>query len=58
MEPEIVYRIALERIATLRPAGDIDTAKGTRALVKEMETTALAAIATVSAQKESRDAHA
>lgn len=35
---------ALTAIAHLRPAGDIDTAKNTRALVKQMETLALAAL--------------
>lgn len=35
---------ALKRIAWLRPAGDINTAKNTRALVKQIERIALAAI--------------
>lgn len=35
---------ALRRIAFLRPGGDIDTAKGTRKLVEQMERIALNAI--------------
>ena len=36
---------ALEKIAFLRPAGDIDTARNTRGLVEQMERIALTAIA-------------
>ena len=35
---------ALARISTLRPAGDVATAKNTRQLVQQMETIALSAL--------------
>lgn len=40
-----VAREALERIGRLRPAGDLATAKNTRALVQQMEGIALSALA-------------
>ncbi len=40
------YRDALEQISRLRPAGDVETCKNPRKLVEQMETIALAAIAT------------